>query len=89
MLPAETCWGNLMSVIKAYNALGHLLVILHRKIQNARYELSRHILTFLNTCPITTEPMQTFSKTVQQFTLQTILRFPYSVSGDEIISWGL
>jgi hypothetical protein len=32
MAAAETCWGNLMSIIKAYNTLEHLLVILHRKI---------------------------------------------------------
>jgi hypothetical protein len=30
MAAAET-WGNLMSIIKAYNTLENLLVILHRK----------------------------------------------------------
>jgi hypothetical protein len=32
-LHAETCWGNLMSITKAYNTLEHFFVILHRKIQ--------------------------------------------------------
>jgi hypothetical protein len=37
-LDAETCRGNLMSTIKnAYNALEHLLVILHRIMKNARH----------------------------------------------------
>jgi hypothetical protein len=37
-LDAETCWDNLMSTIKnAYNALEHLLIILHRIMKNVRY----------------------------------------------------
>jgi hypothetical protein len=31
-LSAETCRGNLMSIIKSYNTLERLLVILHRKM---------------------------------------------------------
>jgi hypothetical protein len=31
-LAAETCRGNLMSIVKYYNTLEHLLVILHRMI---------------------------------------------------------
>jgi hypothetical protein len=38
---AETCWGNLMSKIKAYNNLEHLVVILHLKIQKCSVQLSR------------------------------------------------
>jgi hypothetical protein len=33
-LAAETCRGNLISIIKAYITLEHLLVILHRKKLN-------------------------------------------------------
>jgi hypothetical protein len=40
-LVAETCRGNLMSIIKAYNTLEHLLVILHRKIQKCSLHQSR------------------------------------------------
>jgi hypothetical protein len=36
-LAAETRRGNLMSIIKAYNTIKHLLAIFHGKRQNARY----------------------------------------------------
>jgi hypothetical protein len=43
-LPAETRQGNLMSIIKAYNTLERLFVILHRKIQKSSVQLSRWVV---------------------------------------------